>query len=195
VQRPQGQHDDLARLPRARSRQGSHRRSSTSRNGSRPSLRHASRVVAAASGARTSPAVARDSNRVSAGHERRRQETGFRGPETKAPKRSPKSNGSFAETERRQHAPPNRGRSPLAGKSLRTRGCVVVCAVKYEPVSTHKFPIIREFNREFGPFGPLSASPEMKFQNKVKYLCRNSLCNVIGNYEQLIGNSRNRNGF
>ena len=135
MQRPQGQHDDLARLPRARSRQGSHRRSATPRNGSRPSLRHASRVVAAASGARTSPAVARDSNRVSADTERRRQETGFRGPETKAPKRPPKSNCSFAETKRRRHAPPIRGRSPLAGKSLRTWECVVVCAVKYEPVS------------------------------------------------------------
>jgi hypothetical protein len=125
VQRPQGQHDDLACLPRARSRQGSHRRSAASRNGGRPSLRHASRVVAAASGARTSRPVARDSNRVSVGHKRRRQETGFRGPETNAPKRPPKSDRSFAETKRPQQAPPIRGRSPLAGKSPRTRECVV----------------------------------------------------------------------
>jgi hypothetical protein len=230
VQRPEGQHDDLARLPRTQSRQGSHRRSATSRDGSCPSLRHASRVVAAASGARTSRAVARDSSPVSADNERgidhenkktpiskpaandqrpnvqpeitrtrlrrswscgiswdrsviaarpsavatsplrenwqsfvtplassslvpkRRQQSlscgrgsirrsdfphsssgfepglcrprapppgnGISRPETKAPKRPPKSNCSFAETKRRQHAPPIRGRSPFAGKSL-----------------------------------------------------------------------------
>jgi hypothetical protein len=95
----------------------------------------------------------------------------------------------------RHTTPANAAFSREVSESAKFREWVVVCAVKYEPVSTHKFPIIREFNREFGPFSPLSASPEMKFQNKVKYLCRNSLCNIIGNYEQLIGNSKNRNGF
>ena len=95
----------------------------------------------------------------------------------------------------RHTTPANAAFSREVSENAKFRECVVVCAVKYEPVSTHKFPIIREFNREFGPFSPLSASPEMKFQNKVKYLCRNSLCNIIGNYEQLIGNSKNRNGF
>jgi len=95
----------------------------------------------------------------------------------------------------RHTTPANTAFSRVVSENAKFRECVVVCAVKYEPVSTHKFPIIREFNREFGPFSPLSVSPEMKFQNKVRYLCRNSLCNIIGNYEQLIGNSKNRNGF
>jgi hypothetical protein len=42
------------------------------------------------------------------------------------------------------------GRNPCAA--------MVVCAVRYEPVSKAKFPVIREFNREFCDFGPSGAN-------------------------------------
>ena len=54
----EGQHDDLARLPRARSRQGSHRRTAPARHGSCPPLRPARRMVSPAPDAWPSCAVA-----------------------------------------------------------------------------------------------------------------------------------------
>ena len=79
VQRSQGQHDDLACLPRARSRQSGHRRAAASWHGSGPPRRHARRVVSAAPDARTSFGVSGISNRVSASRGLRFRETGFRG--------------------------------------------------------------------------------------------------------------------
>ena len=54
LQRSQGQHDDLACIPRARSRQGCDRRTAASRHGSCPPLRSACRMVTPAPDARTS---------------------------------------------------------------------------------------------------------------------------------------------
>src|SRR5205814_645616 len=48
LQRPEGQHDDLACIRRARSCQGSHRRTAASRHGGRTPLRSACRMVTAA---------------------------------------------------------------------------------------------------------------------------------------------------
>ena len=45
LQRAQGQHDDLARLPRARPRQGCHRRSTAARHGRHPLARCSRRMV------------------------------------------------------------------------------------------------------------------------------------------------------
>ena len=58
VQRPQGQYDDLACLPRARSRQGRHRRAAPAWHGSCPPRRLASRMVPPAPDARPCCAVA-----------------------------------------------------------------------------------------------------------------------------------------
>src|SRR5947209_4440583 len=54
VQHSQGQHDDLACLPGAQSRESGHRRAAASWHGSGPPRRHARRLVTAAPDARTS---------------------------------------------------------------------------------------------------------------------------------------------
>ena len=54
VQRSEGQHDDLACLPGARSRESGHRGTAASWHGSGPPRRHARHVVSAAPHARTS---------------------------------------------------------------------------------------------------------------------------------------------
>jgi len=79
MQYPQGQHDDLACISRARSRQSGHRGSAPPWHGSSPPLRHACRMVPAAPDARTSCEVAGHSNRVSACEGLCFRETGFRG--------------------------------------------------------------------------------------------------------------------
>ncbi len=57
VQHSEGQHDDLACLPGARSRESGHRGAAASWHGSGPPRRHARRVVSAAPDARTSVGV------------------------------------------------------------------------------------------------------------------------------------------
>ena len=66
MQRAEGQHDDLARLPRARPRQGSHRWAASARNGSCPAERYAGRMVSSAPDAWLQHVIAAHSNRVSA---------------------------------------------------------------------------------------------------------------------------------
>src|SRR5205085_10067219 len=58
--RPQGQHDDLARVPGTRSCQGRHRRPSGPRHGSSPPRRHAGSMVAPVPDARTSDPLMSD---------------------------------------------------------------------------------------------------------------------------------------
>jgi hypothetical protein len=43
-------------------------------------------------------------------------------------------------------------------ENAKFRECVVVCAVRYEPVSGGKFPANREINREFRDSGPSEAN-------------------------------------
>ena len=85
LQRPQGQHDDLARLPRARSRQSRHRGAAASWHGRRPPLRPAGRMVSPAPDARLSCLTARIRTGLCP-----RQSlfpgNGILRPETKAPK-------------------------------------------------------------------------------------------------------------
>ena len=92
LQHPQSKHDDLACLPRTRSRQSGHRWPTPARHGRRSPHRHATRMVPAARIAPSSLALTQHSNQVSANTGLRRRETRFCRPETKTPKRPLKSN-------------------------------------------------------------------------------------------------------
>ena len=79
LQHSEGQHDDLARLPCTRSRQGSDRGSLTPRHGGGSSLRLARRMVSPAPDARLHPSVSFTIEPVSARDSLYFRETGFRG--------------------------------------------------------------------------------------------------------------------
>ena len=84
LQRPKGQHDDFACLPRARSRQGSDRGSPAPRHGSRPPLRPARRMVSPAPDARLYPSVGVDIRTNLCPHQSPFPGNGISRPETKA---------------------------------------------------------------------------------------------------------------
>ena len=90
VQRPEGQHDDLACLPGTRSRESGHRGAAASWHGSGPPRRHARRVVSAAPHARTSFGLT-GTRTDSASRGLRFRETGFRGQLAIAVSRPPNS--------------------------------------------------------------------------------------------------------
>src|SRR6266566_9405846 len=117
MQPPEGQHDDLARFPRTRSRQSRHRWSASVRHGHCPSHRLTCRMVEATRDARLSIPLTQHSNRVSTNTNLRPRETRFCAAETKTPKGSLKSNRQFAETKCAHETPPVRGYSHRTGKS------------------------------------------------------------------------------
>src|SRR5258708_13290027 len=99
MQRPQGQHDDLARLSGTRSDQSGDRRSPAARDRRRPSLRLPGRVVASVPDPRPSKSLASnllhanrslsDTNRVSGRGIDRAPGNGFRALETQGAKLTP----------------------------------------------------------------------------------------------------------
>ena len=117
-------------------------------NGRGPSLRSASRMVAAAPDAGPHPSVSALVEPVSARASLRCRATGFRGQRQKARNGLPNLIAPLQRLSDHE-MPPNRGYSRGFRKSPVARGCVVTDAVVVEPVSTPEFPANREKNREF----------------------------------------------
>ena len=156
LQRPQGQHDDLARLPRARSRQGRDRRTASARHGSCPPRRPACRMVSPAPDARTSGAIAPFEPSLC----RRRSPlpgNGISGAREKGAKSSLDHRSAVSETSGRTRTPPIRGFRDAFRKSPQTRGLRGGGCSPHRTGLHRKFPANREKNREFRGNRPSAA--------------------------------------
>jgi hypothetical protein len=109
LQCPQGQHDNLACLPRARPRQSCDRRTPSTWHGSCPPRRPACRMVPPAPDARASGPIAAHSNRVSGDCGLRCRETGFPGQRKMRPIRRPNTDQRSQRPSGRTRSPPIRG--------------------------------------------------------------------------------------
>src|SRR6185437_8151895 len=87
------------------------------------------------------------------------------------------------ETSRPRAAPQNAGLSQPFWKSLVQGECVVADAVPCEPVSTVKFPAIRENNREFCKIAARRPLPGQLFRRRIKDLPTISLLYRAGNFQ------------
>jgi hypothetical protein len=150
VQHSEGQHDDLACLPGARSRERGHRGAAASWHGSGPPRRHARRVVSAAPDARTSFGLTRLSRSPFPGNR-------ISGPEKNAQKRPADCNAAVSENEPSHRSPPIRGLSYTFRKSPVAPDCVVAHAVQIGPVSATNSLRTGKLTGNFADSGPNAA--------------------------------------